>query len=402
MQKKFVPAYLLVLVNVLGYSLLLPVLPFVVVDYYGAPKYVYGLLLSCYSVFQFLGAPYLGRLSDTLGRKPVLLISQIGSLMSWIIFGLSYFVPNIPLLGFALPLFVIAFSRVLDGITGGNSSVAQAYVSDITTKEEKNYIFAYIGGVVGIGMIIGPAIGGFSASYSIGYLGTVVVAGLLSLGTVISIVLWLQESLPKEKRKPKEQQSIIESIRLIKRIRGLQSPKIIQKVFVLRTLFGIMMAVYISTIALFIIDLFLFNEQELGLFMLVVGGFISFNQAVMSKWFISRFGVYRTLQMGLFLTCLGCISITLTDILWVYILLYYILNLGIALCSPTLNSLLAQHAQEQEIGEVMGIGESIGSLCFALFPFIGASIYGLVGAKLYWGVSVLPLLGLWLSMKKMK
>ena len=104
----------------------------------------------------------------------------------------------------------------------------------------------------------------------------------------------------------------------------------------------------------------------------------------------------------MFLTCLGCISITLTDILWVYILLYYILNLGIALCSPTLNSLLAQHAQEQEIGEVMGIGESIGSLCFALFPFIGASIYGLVGAKLYWGVSVLPLLGLWLSMKKMK
>ena len=117
MHRKFIPAYLLTLVNVLGFSILMPVLPFVVVDHYGAPKYVYGLLLSAYSFFQFLGAPYLGRLSDSVGRKPVLLISQAGTLLCWVIFGLSYFVPDYKVGIFALPLFVIALARILDGIT---------------------------------------------------------------------------------------------------------------------------------------------------------------------------------------------------------------------------------------------------------------------------------------------
>ena len=103
MHRKFIPAYLLTLVNVLGFSILMPVLPFVVVDHYGAPKYVYGLLLSAYSFFQFLGAPYLGKLSDSVGRKPVLLISQAGTLLCWVIFGLSYFVPDYKIGIFALP-----------------------------------------------------------------------------------------------------------------------------------------------------------------------------------------------------------------------------------------------------------------------------------------------------------
>ena len=159
------------------------------------------------------------------------------------------------------------------------------------------------------------------------------------------------------------------------------------------------MATYVSTIALFIIDLFGFNERELGMFMLVVGLFISFNQAFMSKWFISRLGTYATLQLGMFLSIFGFISITLTDNLWAYILLYYVLNLGIALCAPTLNALVAQQADPKEAGEVMGISESIGSLSNAIFPLIGAALYGIYEAKLYWGVAVLPCIGLLISMR---
>ena len=121
-----------------------------VVDHYGAPKYVYGLLLSAYSFFQFLGAPYLGKLSDSVGRKPVLLISQAGTLLCWVIFGLSYFVPDYKIGIFALPLFVIALARILDGITGGNTSVAQHMSATLPPKKKKNYIFGYIGGIVGL------------------------------------------------------------------------------------------------------------------------------------------------------------------------------------------------------------------------------------------------------------
>ena len=94
MHKRLLPAYLLVLVNILGFSLMLPVLPFIVEDY-GAPKFVYGFLLSSYSFFQFLAAPYLGKLSDFKGRKPVLLISQIGTFLCWVVYVIAYFTPQI-------------------------------------------------------------------------------------------------------------------------------------------------------------------------------------------------------------------------------------------------------------------------------------------------------------------
>ena len=93
MFKKFVPAYLLTFVNVLGFSLLMPILPFVVKSY-GAPKWVFGLLITLYSAFQFIGAPLLGAMSDVRGRKPILLISQGGTLLSWIIFVIAIQLPE--------------------------------------------------------------------------------------------------------------------------------------------------------------------------------------------------------------------------------------------------------------------------------------------------------------------
>ena len=399
MHKKLIPAYLLVLVNILGFSLMLPVLPFIVEDY-GAPKYVYGFLLSSYSFFQFLAAPYLGKLSDYKGRKPILLISQAGTLFCWMIFIAAYFMPPTKVFGFALPLFVIALARIVDGLTGGNTSVTQAYVADITSQEEKSVVFGYIGGIVGVGMIIGPGIGGFLSSGSIGYLGTVLCALVISLLTLLSIFFLLEESLPEEKRAPFERQPISQSFRLLKRIQKLNPSPIITKIFAVRGCFTVMMAAYISTIALFMIDVFRLNEQELGFFMLFVGFFISFNQVVVSKKCIAYWGEYRTMRLGLFLCTVGLICITLTDDLWLYIPLYYILNLGISLCIPTFNSILAQTAHPQQVGEVMGISESIISLSNAFIPIFAAVIYTVIGDQIYWWISILPLFGLWISRGK--
>lgn len=196
MNKKLIPAFLLTFVNVLGLSILMPVLPFIVEDY-GAPKWVYGLLLTLYSISQFFGAPYLGELSDAKGRKPVLVISQIGTLLSWFVFLVAIYLPSTPIWGYALPLWIIGISRILDGITGGNTSVTNAYVADITNRKEKAYIFGYLGGVSGIGMILGPGIGGTTASSSLGYLGTILAAITISTFTLFTIFLWLKESHPK-------------------------------------------------------------------------------------------------------------------------------------------------------------------------------------------------------------
>ena len=106
MQPRFIPAFLLTFVNVLGFSLLIPVLPFVV-EQYGSSETVYGLLLSLYSLCQFLAAPWLGRLSDSYGRKPILMVSQAGTLLSWVFFSLAWFIPDISLGLISLPLVVI-------------------------------------------------------------------------------------------------------------------------------------------------------------------------------------------------------------------------------------------------------------------------------------------------------
>lgn len=401
MSRRLIPAYLLTFVNVLGFSILMPVLPFVVKSY-GAPQWVFGLLLTLYSAFQFIGAPWLGALSDSIGRKPVLLISQAGTLFSWFIFVVALFLPEFHLAGLAFPLWIIAISRILDGITGGNASVTNAYVADITTREEKSYIFGYLGGIAGIGMIIGPGLGGLTASSSLGFLGTLLTAIVISTLTLLSIMFWLKESHPDEKRKPRQRQSIREILFIPGRVKKANPSAEIKVIFTIKLFFTSMMGFYIGTIALFLIDTFHFNEKELGFFMFVVGMFLSFNQAFVSRRFIRRFGEFTTLIIGLVLALAGMFSITLTNNLYLFIAFYYVLNLGLSLCFPTFNSLIAVHADPQKQGEIMGISESIGSFSMAVFPVIAAVLYGMLGFHLYHLVSLLPLSGLILALVSLR
>lgn len=393
-NSKFLPAYFLTFVNILGFSILIPILPFIVEDY-GAPKYVYGLLLSLYSLFQFIGAPYLGRMSDSIGRKPVLIISQAGTLLSWVIFGIAYFLPSTNIFMFALPLWVIAISRILDGITGGNISVANAYVTDITTPQEKSHIFGYLGGIAGIGMIVGPGIGGIASSGDIGYLGTVIIASFISLVTVFILIFFLKESLDFNNKRERQKFSLVNSILVIRRIRTLNPKEIIKKVFLLRLIMGITMSSYIGTIALFVIDLFKFTEKEMGFFMFGVGIFLSFNQAIVYKRVVTRVGEIKTLFIGFSLMVFGFFSITLTDNLILYLFLYFFLNMGFSLVMPVFNSLIAQKGDPSKQGEAMGISESIASLCNAIFPILAAYIYSFLGFKFYYLLCLVPLFGLY-------
>ena len=396
MSKRLIPAFLLTFVNVLGFSILMPVLPFIVKDY-GAPEWMYGLLLTCYSAFQFLGAPYLGAMSDRLGRKPVLIISQAGTLLSWFVFLLALYLPETRILGLALPLWIIAFSRILDGITGGNVSVTNAYVSDITTLKEKSYIFGYLGGIAGIGMIIGPGIGGTTASSSWGFVGTMIAAIVISTITLIALFAWIKETHPQERRSSDKRKSLIYSFLILRRIKTVNPSSFIKNIFWMKFLFSIMMAFYISTIALFMIDLFKFNPKELGLFMLGVGVFLAFNQAFVSKIFIRHFGALNTLFLGLSFCVIGMFAITLTNNIFVYFACYYILNLGLSLCFPTFNGLIAIHSDSKKQGEIMGISESISSLTLAIFPLIAAALYGKFGFYIYYVVALLPIIAFYIG-----
>jgi MFS family permease len=154
---------------------------------------------------------------------------------------------------------VIGIARALDGVTGGNTSVANAYVSDITTRQEKSYIFGFLGGIAGIGLMIGPGIGGITASTSLGFKGTALAAIAISTITLLTIIFWLKESHPKEKRSVRKKESVIKNLFIVRRIKVLDPKPIIKLLFATKLFFSIMMAFYIATFSLFIIDLFKFN-----------------------------------------------------------------------------------------------------------------------------------------------
>ena len=288
-------------------------------------------------------------------------------------------------------------SRILDGITGGNTSVANAYVADITTREEKSYIFGYLGGIAGIGMIIGPGLGGLAASTSLGYKGTILVAVAISTITLLAISFWLKESLPLEERRERKKHNIWHSLFIPGRIKAANPKPIIKLLFTTKLFFTMMMAFYIGTIALYLIDLFHFKEHELGVFFFVVGVFLAFNQAFLSKRFIKRFGEFKTLLIGLSLCVIGLFAITTTENLYLFIAFYYAMNLGLSLCFPTFNALISVHADPQKRGEIMGISESINSFSMAVFPVVAAALYGLIDKNLYYLMTALPLTALLLA-----
>ena len=177
--------FVIVFVDLLGFSLILPLLPYYAATF-GADAFVTGLLVASYAVAQLLGAPILGRLSDRFGRRPILLVSIFGTFLGFL------------LLGFAGALWMLFASRVIDGLTGGNISVAQAYITDVTDEKNRAKGLGMIGAAFGLGFIIGPAVGGLLSVY--GYAVPAFAAAALSFTNLLAVFFFLPESLTDERR----------------------------------------------------------------------------------------------------------------------------------------------------------------------------------------------------------
>ncbi len=199
------PILLVNFIGTLGYSIVIPFLV-ILVTKFGGNALVYGLLSATYSFFQLLGAPVLGRWSDTYGRRKILLLSQLGTLAAWVIFLGGLYLPNAVLLNvrssllgtfvFTLPLLVLFLARALDGATGGNVSVANAYLADITTEEDRNTNFGKMAISSNLGFIVGPALAGVLGGTALGEGLPVMSALLISLVAVFLITFGLPESNP--------------------------------------------------------------------------------------------------------------------------------------------------------------------------------------------------------------
>jgi MFS transporter, DHA1 family, tetracycline resistance protein len=186
--KKILPIFVIVLIDLLGVTIIIPLMPLYATSFNATPLMI-GFLGATYPLMQFLGAPVLGRLSDRYGRKPILLISQLGTLTGFLI------------LGFASNLWMLFLSRALDGISGANISTAQAAITDSTTEKTRTQGLGLIGAAFGLGFVIGPIIAYVSlAASQNNYHVPAFVAGAFSLISILLTWLWFPETLPKEKR----------------------------------------------------------------------------------------------------------------------------------------------------------------------------------------------------------
>ena len=209
--KRLTPALVIVFANLIGATIILPILPLFAVDQLGGTAFQAVLLDTAYYGAKFVAAPFLGRWSDRYGRRPILILSQSGTVFSFILFILA-----LPLgrlldgaglsLGLSGGLIMLYVARLLDGATGGNTIIAQAYVSDITSDEDRTQALGLLAASLGVGFIFGPAVGGFLAARW-GMMAPFFGGAVIAAAALLLTIAMLQESLPVEKRtKPSEQQ----------------------------------------------------------------------------------------------------------------------------------------------------------------------------------------------------
>ncbi len=344
------PIFLIVFVGLLGFGIILPLLPLYAAQF-GASPFVAGMLLASYSLMQLVATPYLGALSDRIGRRPVLIISQVGTLLSFVLLGLAN----------TLPLLFVA--RILDGISGGNISIAQAYISDVTDEKDRAKAFGVIGAAFGLGFILGPAIGGVLSHGANYHLPAFVAAGI-SLISLLLTIFMLPESLTAHKRNAHRRPRIID----VDGLRRAFSYRQLGLLLVIFFLFNLAQSGFQGLFALFNNQKFGFGAKETGYLLAYVGALAVLLQGGGIGPIVRRFGESLTLQAGLVLGVLGFVWTGLVASWPILLLALLPVALGLGMATPTTNSLISRESPPEERGQVLGISQSIAALARVIGP----------------------------------
>lgn len=354
-NKSLFTIFLIVFIDLFGFGVILPLLPFIG-EKYGANPFQIGLLSATYSIFQLLSTPILGRLSDRFGRKKLLIVSQIGSMMGYILLGLAN----------SLPL--IFLSRLIDGATGGNISIAQAYIADVTTKENRAKGMGLIGAAFGLGFIIGPAIGGILSQF--GFWAPAFSAAFISFLTVISTFLFLPETINvKEAAKnPKRKLSFQE---FVKTIQIYPIGLLISVFFILNFAFSIMQ----GNFALWTEHAFHFGPSENGWMFAVIGVIAVLTQMIILPRTTKIFGEKKLLKISIFILSLSLFSFVFVVHPFLLIIPLILLPLGNGISNPLISSIASEDVPKEDYGETLGILQSAGSLGRIFGPIAGGWMF---------------------------
>lgn len=361
----------IVLLNSIGMSIVLPLLPFIVSEYLPSQQVVVGMsaLMSVFAACTFLAAPILGVLSDRYGRKIILIISLSGSAIGYILFGIGG------------ALWILFLGRIIDGLTAGNISTLFAYISDSTEPNERTKWFGYIGSAMGIGKLGGPALGGLLGSVSLS-LPVFVTATLIFLSS-LAVYFLLPESLDTEKR---TKHLTLDSFNILSHFKDIFGLKDIKLLLILGVLFCSALGIFQFNFIIFLKDIYKWGPAIIGTLLTLVGICEISSRALLLPWLLKHFserniGIAGLIGLGMGLGLIVA-SIYLHSVLVISLAVIFIIS-GEGLFDPTYNGKLSQLIDENKQGKLQGVNQSLQSANNMLIPLVAAAIYFYSPSMLY-------------------
>ncbi|HEY5770202.1 MAG TPA: MFS transporter [Terrimicrobium sp.] len=364
---QYLTVFLTCFVDILGFGIVIPVLP-LYAEHFGATAIQIGWLVGIFSLAQFFFAPLWGKLSDRVGRKPVLLVGLAGTVVGYTLMGLA---------GTVWMLFV---ARLIDGISGANIGAAQAYLADISTPENRAKAMGLLGAAFGLGFVFGPALGGW-ASVTFNYAAPMFIAAGLALVNFFFVLVFLPESHRPEAR-PKRNEPIFPH--LLDHVERRTYAWSLTSYFLVIVGFSMMTAIF----ALLLLHRFGLDALHTGYILAGIGILGVIIQGGLIGRLVRRFGEAALALAGAVFMCIGLCGLALSPgVKWMFVAAAAV-GIGNSLLMPTLSALASRSAEASWQGRALGVMQSSGSLA----RWVGPMMAGLLlSAQLKGGSEVYAL-----------
>src|SRR3954468_13224367 len=339
--------FLTILVNLVGFGIIIPLLPFYA-QTFGASPVVIGLLFAIFSLCQLVAGPVLGDLSDRYGRRPILIFSLAGTVISFVMLALAHSV------------WMLFAARIVDGLSGGNISTARAYVADVTEPKDRARAYGLIGAAFGLGFILGPALSGMLAGIS--YTAPIWAAAGITLVATVMAWLWLPETVHRAHAGTGNPLSYLPA---------LVNRPLVRRVLGIDFIYWLAFAIFQTTLSLFAARRFGFDASQTGYFFAAFGLLGAIVQGGMIRPVVRKLGDKPTFLLGLGFACVGLLMTAFAHSVWLFAAALLPLALGIGFGHPTMTSLVSRVARGDEQGRVQGAASAVESLGRTIGPIWG-------------------------------
>lgn len=381
--------FLIVFIDLVGFGLMLPLLPFYA-QHFGASPELISVLFTMYSFGQFFASPFLGRLSDKVGRRPVLIFSQAGNILAYLALANTHSLAM---------LFIVRF---LAGLTAGNIATAQAYIADITTPENRAKGMGILGAAFGLGFVLGPVIGGLLAGSTMtdaALARPAYMAAALSSLAMLGVIFRLPESLTAERRAALAANPRLSRLTAARNV--LQNPDL-QRLVLTFFIVTIAMGLMETSFTIWVNGTFGWGPKQVGLVFAGIGIVLAVVQGGLIGRLTNRFGEMALVIAGSVLLFAGLVTLPFSRSIAELVCFNLLVAVGYSILQPSFNSLMSRRSPADQQGMVMGVAQSASSLSRVIGPLLsgGAFFFGLKAPMLTGAALMVPVGLLMLGLRR--